>query len=103
MPRRASLSAPVTVVVTPLECQSNPRTQPKHLLGTAVGNDVRRDLACELRHSCEEPGGRATRMQRQVSEASSTGHVSSYGILRWSKGTTLRASGSNPKFRMKPV
>src|SRR3954470_14589421 len=28
MPRRPSFSAPVTVVVTPLECQSNPRTQP---------------------------------------------------------------------------
>jgi hypothetical protein len=27
----------------------------QHLLGTAVGNDVRRDLACELRHSREEP------------------------------------------------
>ncbi|SRR6266550_3971045 len=41
--------------------------------------------------------------QWQVSEPSSTGHVSSYGILRRSTGTTLRASGSNPKFRMRPV
>ena len=41
--------------------------------------------------------------QWQVSEPSSTGHVSSYGILRRSTGTTLRASGSNPKFRRRPV
>jgi hypothetical protein len=77
MPRRPSLSAPVTArrdtAGMPVESEDTAEClEPErigkasqHLLGTAVGNDVRRDLACELHHSREEPGGRAARMQRQ--------------------------------------
>jgi hypothetical protein len=72
----------------------------QQLLGTAIGNDMCGDFAREARHPRKQPRWRAAGMQRKVGEAGATGHVRSYGFLRRRYAVTVRASGSNPKFRM---
>jgi hypothetical protein len=72
----------------------------QQLLGTTIGNDMCGDFAREPRHPGKEPRWGSAGMQRKAGEASTTGHVSSYGFLRRRYAVTVRASGSNPKFRM---
>jgi hypothetical protein len=72
----------------------------QQLLGTVIGNDVCGDFAREARHPRKEPRWRSAGVQGKVGEARATGHVKSYGFLRRRYAVTVRASGSNPKFRM---
>jgi len=109
----AAESAPVGVVATPLECQSNPRTQPnagnrngsgpapQQLLRTAVRNDAGRDLPGEASDARDESGRCPAWMQRKAGEprydeACKELRIFEAGVTK----RTLRASGSNPKFRM---
>ena len=48
---------------------------PQHLLGPAVRHDVRRDLAGQASHAAEQPGRCLASMQREIGEASVTGHT----------------------------
>jgi hypothetical protein len=75
-----------------------PATKP--LLGAAIDDDMCGNFAREPRHPREEPHGGSAGMYRKVDVAGATGQVKSYGFLRRRYVTTVRASGSNPKFRM---
>jgi hypothetical protein len=79
------------------------RQAPQQFLWSTIGDDVDSDFAGKACHAREQPRWRAARMQRKVGESGATGHVSSYGILQRRYRTTVRASGSNPKFRMNAV
>jgi hypothetical protein len=76
---------------------------PQQLLRSAIGKDMRGDLAREARKAREEPRWHPAGLQRKIGEAGATGLVKSYEFLRRVNVTTVRASGSNPKFRMNSV
>ncbi len=77
-PFSPSLSAPVTVVVTPLECQSNPKDAaerlkpegvgqpPQQFRRPLIGDDVDRHFPGEPCHARKQPRRRAARVEREV-------------------------------------
>src|SRR4249920_1231723 len=93
VPSRAGIVASVTMCSAPVEYRSEAE-QRSQVVDSRKDRNVRAVARVEF-----GPRG-SDRSSRRQHPTNATGHVSSYGIRWRSKGHELRASGSNPKFRM---
>src|SRR6266540_4501770 len=99
VPRSPSFSAPVTVVVTPLECQSNPRTHPN--AWNQCGSDSRRSTS-SLPYSATMCVviSRARRTIREKSHAGArpqcSGRCADPVLMPWAELAPGRVGGGRP-------